>query len=128
MSTPETATQTTSESVAAPEADVDEATCQELTELTSFQRDCLKAIGVLEQEPRDKLHGLAIKHQLEDWRSEDVNHGRLYPNLDDLMEAGFVEKEPHDRRTNDYRLADRGWSMIEAEAALAAAAIGEPRA
>jgi DNA-binding PadR family transcriptional regulator len=48
--------------------------------------------------------GLAIKSELEKYRDEEINHGRLYPNLDQLVEKGFVEKSAKDRRTNLYTL------------------------
>ena len=37
-----------------------------------------------------------------------MNHGRLYPNLDELVEKGLVEKGQKDRRTNVYHLTQRG--------------------
>jgi len=49
--------------------------------LTAFQRDILYVI-----EGMDTPHGLAIKKQLEAYYETEVNHGRLYPNLDDLAE------------------------------------------
>ena len=72
-------------------------------DLTGFQRDLLIVIAGLE-EP----HGLAIKEELEDYYESDVNHGRLYPNLDELVSKGLVEKGQKDRRTNVYRLTARG--------------------
>ena len=72
-------------------------------DLTGFQRDLLIVIAGLE-EP----HGLAVKEELEDYYESDVNHGRLYPNLDELVTKGLVEKGQKDRRTNVYRLTARG--------------------
>jgi DNA-binding PadR family transcriptional regulator len=72
-------------------------------DLTGFQRDLLVVIAGLE-EP----HGLAIKEELEDYYESEVNHGRLYPNLDTLVEKGLVEKGQKDRRTNVYHLTQRG--------------------
>jgi len=72
-------------------------------DLTGFQRDLLIVIAGLE-EP----HGLAVKAELEDYYESDVNHGRLYPNLDDLVEKGLIEKGQKDRRTNVYRVTSRG--------------------
>jgi DNA-binding PadR family transcriptional regulator len=72
-------------------------------DLTGFQRDLLYVIAGLE-EP----HGLAIKEELEGYYEGDVNHGRLYPNLDTLVEKGLVEKGQRDRRTNFYTLTRRG--------------------
>lgn len=78
-------------------------------DLTGFQRDLLVVIAGLE-EP----HGLAIKEELEDYYESEVNHGRLYPNLDEVVSKGLVEKGQKDRRTNVYRLTARGKREIEA--------------
>jgi len=56
----------------------------------------------------DDPHGLAVKQELDDYYEGDVNHGRLYPNLDELVEKGLVEKGQKDRRTNAYHLTERG--------------------
>jgi PadR family transcriptional regulator PadR len=78
-------------------------------DLTGFQRDILYAIAGLE-EP----HGLAIKAELEDYYEGEINHGRLYPNLDTLVEKGLVEKGEIDQRTNSYTLTRRGRRELEA--------------
>ena len=74
-----------------------------MEDLTAFQRDILYVLA-----GADDPHGLAIKRALEDYLSTDVNHGRLYPNLDTLVDMGLVEKGQKDRRTNEYTLLDRG--------------------
>ena len=63
-------------------------------DLTAFQRNILI---ILSKEP---MYGLAIKRELEEYYGGEVNHGRLYPNLDELVELGFVEKSELDKRTN----------------------------
>jgi DNA-binding PadR family transcriptional regulator len=78
-------------------------------DLTGFQRDLLFVIAGLE-EP----HGLALKNELEEYYESEVHHGRLYPNLDTLVEKGLVEKGQIDRRTNSYTLARRGRRELEA--------------
>ena len=78
-------------------------------DLTGFQRDLLYVIAGL-QEP----HGLAIKEELEEYYEKEIHHGRLYPNLDTLVEKGLVEKGEKDRRTNVYTLTRRGRREIEA--------------
>jgi DNA-binding PadR family transcriptional regulator len=75
-----------------------------MLDLTGFQRDLLYVIAGL-----DEPHGLAIKEELEDYYEKEIHHGRLYPNLDTLVEKG--EK---DRRTNVYTLTRRGRREIEA--------------
>ncbi|WP_135534943.1 MULTISPECIES: helix-turn-helix transcriptional regulator [Halostella] len=78
-------------------------------DLTGFQRDLLYIIA-----GQQNLHGLAIKEELEEYYEKDIHHGRLYPNLDTIVEKGLVEKGEKDRRTNEYRLTDRGQREIEA--------------
>ncbi len=78
-------------------------------DLTGFQRDLLVVIAGLE-EP----HGLAIKEELEEYYESEVNHGRLYPNLDELVSKGLVEKGQKDRRTNVYHLTQRGQRELAA--------------
>ena len=78
-------------------------------DLTGFQRDLLYVIAGL-----DEPHGLAIKDELENYYEGDVNHGRLYPNLDTLVEKGLIEKGELDRRTNFYTLTKRGRRELDA--------------
>ena len=74
-----------------------------MNELTGFQRDLLYVIG-----GNDEPHGLAIKDEMEDYYEAAIHHGRLYPNLDTLVENGLVEKGSLDRRTNYYALTSAG--------------------
>jgi len=77
-------------------------------ELTGFQRDILYCIAAM-----DGPYGLKIKQKLENTTSMEVNHGRLYPNLDSLVESGYVNKEPKDKRTNLYLLSEQGKELIK---------------
>jgi DNA-binding PadR family transcriptional regulator len=77
-------------------------------DLTGFQRDLLYVIAGL-NDPK----GLAVKDELEDYYEKSINHGRLYPNLDTLVDKGLVEKGSLDRRTNFYTLTRRGRREIE---------------
>ena len=72
-------------------------------DLTGFQRDLLYVIAGLEDP-----HGLAIKDELEEYYEKEIHHGRLYPNLDTLVNKGLVEKGEIDRRTNKYTVTRRG--------------------
>ncbi|MEZ3144667.1 PadR family transcriptional regulator [Halobaculum sp. MBLA0143] len=78
-------------------------------DLTAFQQNIL---AILADEP---MYGLAIKRELETYYDDDVNHGRLYPNLDDLVEMGLVEKSELDKRTNQYALTDAGRETVLAQ-------------
>ena len=85
--------------IADDERDGDEPTG--LADLTAFQRDILR---ILDRE--DHRKGTAIRAGLEAYYGVDVNHGRLYPNLDQLVEKGLMDKSERNRRTNDYALTD----------------------
>ncbi|MFC7325885.1 helix-turn-helix transcriptional regulator [Halorubrum rutilum] len=78
-------------------------------DLTGFQRDILYVTAGLE-EP----HGHAVKDELDEYYEQEINHGRLYPNLDDLVEKGLLEKAELDKRTNVYTVTQRGQREIEA--------------
>lgn len=81
-----------------------------LTELTGFQRDILVILRKL-----DNPHGLGIKDVLDDQYEGEIHHGRLYPNLDELVEKGLIEKGTKDRRTNSYELSKRGKRELQAD-------------
>ena len=78
-------------------------------DLTGFQRDILYAAA-----GQDEPKGLALKDELEDYYETEIHHGRLYPNLDTLVEKGLIEKGQIDRRTNSYEVTQRGHREIEA--------------
>lgn len=78
-------------------------------DLTGFQRDMLYVIAGL-----NNPHGLAIKDELDAYYGDEIHHGRLYPNLDDLVGKGLVEKGKHDDRTNAYNLSPRGYRELDA--------------
>ncbi|AHB67808.1 PadR family transcriptional regulator [Haloarcula hispanica N601] len=45
---------------------------------------------------------------------QESNHGRLYPNHDDLVNKGLLEKGELDKRTSVYTVTQRGKREIEA--------------
>lgn len=75
--------------------------------LTGFQRDLLRAIA-----HNDGSRGLLLKDKLQEMYGTEINHGRLYPNLDDLVEYGLIEKGTIDDRTNSYSLTEDGRDTI----------------
>ena len=79
-----------------------------MNDLTGFQRDLLFVIDGL-----DRPHGLAIKGELEDYYEKEIHHGRLYPNLDTVVEKGLVEKGKQDQRTNYYTITTRGERVLQ---------------
>ncbi|SDD95507.1 PadR family transcriptional regulator [Natrinema hispanicum] len=78
-------------------------------DLTKFQRDILYVIA-----GQDEPHGLAIKDELEEYYENEIHHGRLYPNLDTVVDKGLVEKGEVDKRTNYYTITARGRRELEA--------------
>ena len=79
----------------------------EIYELTGFQRDLLYAMPAF-----DRPSGQTIRAELEEYTDREITHGRLYPNLDTLVEMGLVERGQIDRRTNFYAITDDGKSAI----------------
>jgi DNA-binding PadR family transcriptional regulator len=78
------------------------------TDLTDFQKRILFILA------EDSRYGLAVKRDLEDYYGTEIHHGRLYPNLDDLIDEGYVEKNELDKRTNQYALTNYGERAVEA--------------
>jgi DNA-binding PadR family transcriptional regulator len=86
-----------------------------LHDLTAFQRDLL---FLLENTDEEEPHGLYLKEQLERFYEGEIHHGRLYPNLDTLVEKGLVNKGRIDKRTNSYEISRRGHQEVEAHRAF----------
>jgi len=83
-------------------------------DLSAFQLRTLAVIAAHERGfyDEDETYGLSIKRGLEAVYGEEVNHGRLYPNLDDLVDDGLVAKHEIDKRTNGYELTDAGEHLL----------------
>lgn len=84
-------------------------------DLTGFQRDMLFIIAGMSNDPDSDEkgpNGLAVKRQIEEYYEEEIHHGRLYPNLDTLVEKGLVKKGEIDPRTNYYAVTRRGMGEI----------------
>jgi DNA-binding PadR family transcriptional regulator len=79
-----------------------------MDDLTGFQRDLLYVIA-----GADQPSGQDVKDEIEQYYSSEINHGRLYPNLDTIVNKEFVEKGQLDRRTNYYAITDEGEQAIE---------------
>ena len=75
-------------------------------ELTGFQRDLLYVIA-----GSDQPSGQTIRRKLETY-IDNVNHGRLYPNLDVLVEHSLVKKGSQDQRTNYYEVTESGEQLL----------------
>ena len=77
-------------------------------DLTGFQRDLLYVIAGSE-----RPSGQTVKEEVEQYYSGEINHGRLYPNLDTLVNNDLVEKGQLDRRTNYYAISEAGMQRIQ---------------
>lgn len=80
-----------------------------MNDLTAFQRDLLRIIAGL-----DEPMGLEAKRALQDYYGHEINHGRLYPNLNELVKMGLIAKREKDGRTNSYSLTRRGREDLRA--------------
>jgi len=80
-------------------------------ELTRFQIDLLVAAARL----GSGTSGQDLKRRIiEAWDVEEaaINHGRLYSNLDAMVEMGLLQRGILDRRTNEYRITDAGQVVL----------------
>lgn len=78
-------------------------------DLTAFQQTILTVLA------EEAQYGLAIKGELEEYYGSEVNHGRLYPNLDELVERDLIAKSELDKRTNEYELTTEGYELLLGE-------------
>lgn len=78
-------------------------------QLSAFQRDALRVIA-----QNDGCRGLKIKSVLTESYGEEINHGRLYPNLDEMADLGVIEKgeKAIDDRTNAYSVTPTGKRVL----------------
>ena len=94
----------------------------EFAELTAFQRDLLIIISGME-----KSKGLEIKEEAEKYYDDEIHHGRLYPNLDTLVEEELVEKVSLDGRSNGYRVTEKGEAHVVARGKWESKQLGNKR-
>ena len=80
-----------------------------MNDMTAFQRDLLYVIAGLETPS-----GQTIKDRIEEYYETEVTHGRLYPNLDALVEESYLEKGEVDRRTNYYMITEDAEELMRA--------------
>ena len=81
------------------------------TDLNAFQVHLLCVIYRL-----GPAEGVDLQEALEDLYPEPINHGRLYPGLDRLVEKGLISKQTKasDKRRNAYATVGRGdWAVEE---------------
>ena len=100
-----------------------EATERAVAQFHAFERDLLFAVRALERDG-EPPKGLAIKSYLEREYDEEINHSRLYQNLDDLIERGLLSKGKKDDRTNEYATTDEAQVLLERHAEDRAEQVG----
>jgi len=79
-----------------------------MDDLLGFQRDLLYVIAGANQPS-----GQDVKEEIEQYYSHEINHGRLYPNLDTVVNKDHSRKRQLDRRTNYYAITKDGEEAIE---------------
>jgi DNA-binding PadR family transcriptional regulator len=82
-----------------------------LTGLTGFERDLLFVVARLSG---SNPCGVEVQETIERYYDEDINQGRLYQNLRDLVDCGLVQTVPIDGRSKAYRLTDRASERLVA--------------
>jgi len=97
------------ESASAPTYDPEAVNAQTLT---LFQQNILYVLA----ESNGADYGLGVKRSLETLYGEDINQGRLYPALDQLVERGLLQKSARDLRTNEYALTAAARKTLQADA------------
>ncbi|MFC6837564.1 helix-turn-helix transcriptional regulator [Halomarina ordinaria] len=80
------------------------------TDLTAFQVHLLWLIYRL-----GPAEGVDLQDALEELYPEDINHGRLYPSLDRMVDSMLVNKQTKesDNRRKEYTLTGRGEWVVE---------------
>ncbi|MFB6221547.1 MAG: PadR family transcriptional regulator [Halolamina sp.] len=84
---------------------------QPLSQLTGFKRSLLFELSKLWGE---QPCGQDLKERMNSEFDSEIKHGRLYQNLSELVDEGYVKKLPLDGRTNVYRLTDEGYHQLQA--------------
>jgi PadR family transcriptional regulator PadR len=85
-----------------------------MDDLTGFRRDLLAAVALL-----DGPSGATVKAWLKDEMGyEKVHAGRLYPNLNELIDRRLLKKDALTMRTNRYQLTRRGRRTVVSHAKI----------
>jgi DNA-binding IclR family transcriptional regulator len=94
-----------------------------MDDLTAFQRDLLYTIAGIE-----RPYGLKVKRTLEEYYTDEINHSRLYQNMNRLIDDGFLEKGTIDDRTTLRdrleEIREQGYAFSDGEAVLGVESVG----
>ena len=77
-------------------------------DLNNSKRDLLVEIYQM-----DQPSGQDIRGRMKAEHNEDVDHGRLYPNLNDLVDLGLLDKGEQNLRSNYYQITNDGQRLVE---------------
>lgn len=80
-------------------------------DLTLFRVECLAAIAHLDAE-QEVVNGLEVLETVANRLDVESRHGRIYPNLEWLIERELVEKQKVNGRTNAYSLTSLGTQAL----------------
>jgi DNA-binding PadR family transcriptional regulator len=93
----------TQQSIRVVPSDVDQSDLRRILCLRGFQRDLLFVLARL---AGTHPNGVVLREKLDEISDETVTEARLYQNLRELSERGYVVKRPIDGRTNAYRIQE----------------------
>jgi len=80
--------------------------------LNNTRRDLLAAVGAFDTAPSgQEVKGIVQSESGKEWPAS-----RLYPNLDELADAGLLAKGHQNKRTNEYALTTWGERVLNAGA------------
>ena len=85
---------------------------------TAFRYELLAALNSLHDQPSGQEVRRHIERHNSPESTDDVNRSRLYPNLNCLIESGYVSKGEIDKRTNYYELTESGADVLSARIEL----------
>ena len=88
-----------------------------MAQTTAFKYEVLVAAAALD-EPSGQDIRRWMEHNQNPTLTDDVNHGRLYPNLEKLVDDGLLKNGEQNKRTNYYVLTDAGRDQLAARGAL----------
>lgn len=75
--------------------------------LSAFQRDLLTAVAAIEAGGTTD-----ISSKLNDHYPQLVNQGRVYPNVQDLLDRGLLEQHEREFDTPEYSLTETGRTAL----------------
>ncbi|EMA25193.1 MULTISPECIES: PadR family transcriptional regulator [Haloarcula] len=78
-------------------------------DVNSFKRDMMVVLAGM-----DSPMGTELTAELQEYYSEEITVGRVYPQLDDLVAKGLIKKKAKNGRENKYQLTKRGVRELQA--------------